>query len=476
LSVLEGVANLSGDGSTFVVRAGKRVELASGEMRMTTLRPNDMQDDFDLWAVARDRREDQLYSARYVSPETTGYEDLDSYGSWENTSEYGAIWTPRAVAADWAPYRVGHWVWVEPWGWTWVDDAPWGYAPFHYGRWVWFHQRWCWAPGTFVARPVWAPAMVGWIGGSNWSVSFSAGAAPAVGWFPLAPHEVYVPSYRVSPTYIRQINITHVTNISNVTVVNGFASAPQNMHYRNRDLRNAVSLMPHDRFVAHRTVTVTPKTIARVTSPQVLERAPVSAVMPASIAHDNRFAHDHERENNSSRRPSLTTEPSGRFHQPGIRENTPPTVRPPILQDRNEPRIIRHSEVQIERRVNPSAPPTTQPMTPPGFHAMPNTSQEPHSNPEGRPTRHIEPPGILHPDAVREAQARAMREQQHAQPPQVPLKQITPPPVIPRQEERRHHWQENAPAEIRKEERPAGNREGNEEMNRPDRKDFSERR
>jgi hypothetical protein len=25
---------------------------------------------------------------------------------------------------------------MSPWGWTWVDNAPWGFAPFHYGRWV----------------------------------------------------------------------------------------------------------------------------------------------------------------------------------------------------------------------------------------------------------------------------------------------------------------------------------------------------
>lgn len=465
LSVLDGVANMAGDDSTFVVRAGKRAELASGEMRMATLRPDDMQDDFDLWAAARDRRDDQARAVRYVSPETTGYEDLDNYGYWETTSEYGAIWTPRVVAADWAPYRVGHWVWIEPWGWTWVDDAPWGYAPFHYGRWVWFHQRWCWAPGTMVARPVWTPAMVGWIGGSNWSVSFSAGTAPAVGWFPLAPHEVYVPSYRVSPAYIRQVNITHVTNVSNITVVNGFASAPQDTHYRNREMRHAVSVMPHDRFIAHRTVTVTPRTIARVTSPRELEHAPVSAVMPASIAHDNRFARDRDRENNPSRHPSFAAEPHSRFHQPGIRENAPPAVRQPVPQDRNEPRVIRRSEIQIERRVTPSTPPTTQPVAPPVFHAAPNPNQEHRGNANGRPDRHIEPPGILHPGTE-------MPRPVPQQSPQVPLKKTIPPLVIPGQEERRHHWQENAPRETRPETPPAGAREDRDDTHQPRKEPF----
>jgi hypothetical protein len=97
-------------------------------------------DAFDRWSADLDRREDRVASTRYVSPQMTGYEDLDSYGTWRTMPEYGAVWVP-AVAAGWAPYRYGHWVWIEPWGWSWVDDAPWGFAPFHYGRWVWLHNR-----------------------------------------------------------------------------------------------------------------------------------------------------------------------------------------------------------------------------------------------------------------------------------------------------------------------------------------------
>src|SRR5439155_1303456 len=81
----------------------------------------------------RDRRWDDARSARYVSRDVIGYEDLDDNGDWRDTPEYGAVWVPRRVVAGWAPYRYGHWAWVEPWGWTWIDDAPWGFAPFHYG-------------------------------------------------------------------------------------------------------------------------------------------------------------------------------------------------------------------------------------------------------------------------------------------------------------------------------------------------------
>src|SRR5947208_11514624 len=72
----------------------------------------------------------------YVSSNMIGYEDLDRYGRWRSTRQYGNIWTPVNVSANWAPYRDGRWVWTRQWGWTWVDAQPWGFAPSHYGRWV----------------------------------------------------------------------------------------------------------------------------------------------------------------------------------------------------------------------------------------------------------------------------------------------------------------------------------------------------
>ena len=91
--------------------------------------------------------------------------------------EYGACGTRTTCAADWAPYRNGYWADVGAWGPTWVDDAPWGYAPFHYGRWAYVGGRWGWAPGRYVARPLWAPALVGWTGGAGWGVGIAVGGA-----------------------------------------------------------------------------------------------------------------------------------------------------------------------------------------------------------------------------------------------------------------------------------------------------------
>ncbi|MGH6638165.1 MAG: DUF6600 domain-containing protein, partial [Polaromonas sp.] len=130
-----------------------------------------------------------------------------------------------ALPLNWAPYRMGHWSWIAPWGWTWIDDAPWGFAPFHYGRWAQIGARWCWVPGRLAARPVYAPALVVFVGGSSggvhWNIAIGSGglARPAVGWFPLAPGEAFRPAYRVSPRYVTQVNQNIVVN-NTVNVTN----------------------------------------------------------------------------------------------------------------------------------------------------------------------------------------------------------------------------------------------------------------
>src|SRR6185312_17300215 len=117
--------------------------------------------DIDRWAMARDARWRESRAPQYVSYEMTGYEDLDAYGEWSQDATYGELWFPTRVEGDWAPYRDGHWSYVRPWGWTWIDSEPWGYAPFHYGRWLRVRDRWAWCPGQRVDRPAWAPALVG---------------------------------------------------------------------------------------------------------------------------------------------------------------------------------------------------------------------------------------------------------------------------------------------------------------------------
>ncbi len=248
-TVLAGQAYYETRNNALTVYPGQRAEFWIDGANVPQYSIVDPQrDGFSGWVAERERADERGVSSRYVSPEMTGAEDLDRYGSWQENPEYGALWVPRAVAPGWAPYTTGHWAWVAPWGWTWVDDAPWGFAPFHYGRWVYVGASWCWSPGRYAARPVYAPALVAWLGGPNLSVGISIGGGspgPAVGWVPLAPREVYVPTYHVSPGYVRNVNVTQVTNITNINmIVNNPQQAVAGRDFRNRKFPNAVTVVP----------------------------------------------------------------------------------------------------------------------------------------------------------------------------------------------------------------------------------------
>ena len=219
ISVFAGRVRYESSGNTLTVDAGKSLIVNAGNGGTDFRFENARESSFDGWAETRDARWDETHR-RYVrqqsvSPYMTGYEELDTYGDWVDDREYGRIWTPRVVALGWTPYRYGSWAYVNPWGWTWVDDAPWGFAPFHYGRWVQVGPRWSWWPGAYTSRPVYAPALVGWMG-ERPGVHVSVTVGPSIGWFPLAPREHYLPAYTNNITYIRNIN--YITN--NVTIVN----------------------------------------------------------------------------------------------------------------------------------------------------------------------------------------------------------------------------------------------------------------
>ena len=219
VTVWKGKGDATGDGPAVRVEAKERATFNNGTSMAHTFSPAPELDGFDDWGLVRDKREDHYASARYVSPDVIGAEDLDEYGTWRTAPDYGPIWVPSHVEAGWAPYRYGHCVWISPWGWTWVDDAPWGFAPFHYGRWVYYGGYWGWAPGPVYVRPVYAPALVTWFGGRGWGVSIGFGGGPAYGWCPLGFGEPFVPWYRGSRGYFRNVNIsnTRIVNITNVT-------------------------------------------------------------------------------------------------------------------------------------------------------------------------------------------------------------------------------------------------------------------
>ncbi len=223
-------------------------------------------DDFDRFCEARDASYQRYASAqrRYVPPEMIGGEDLNRYGQWNAVPEYGDVWYPSSVPAGWAPYRDGHWAWIDPWGWTWVDDQPWGFAPFHYGRWVYVSNRWGWLPGPVDVRPVYAPALVAFIGGSGVSLSIGVGGGGPVGWFPLGPRDVYVPWFPASRGYFTGVNVTNIRNTYvNRTVINNFyddyrhqryADIHRRNQYRYRDVPGAVTMVPRATFADARPV------------------------------------------------------------------------------------------------------------------------------------------------------------------------------------------------------------------------------
>jgi hypothetical protein len=258
-------------------------------------------DDFTRWVFDRDRREDNSVTANYVSPEMTGYEDLDDNGRWSYAGSYGPVWYPTNVPAGWAPYRFGHWAWVAPWGWTWVDDASWGFAPFHYGRWCQVGGNWAWVPGPVAVHPVYAPALVAFVGGGA-GFHFSAfGGGVGVAWFPLGPGEVFVPGYHVSRAYVNQVNVTNTvvnvtkvtnvynvyntTNVTNVNVVNRVTYVNQNV---------AVTAVARDTFINARPVArnvvvvqqreIEQTPVARMTGVEPIRGSVMGAGKPTNLA------------------------------------------------------------------------------------------------------------------------------------------------------------------------------------------------
>jgi hypothetical protein len=293
ITIRQGSGESTGNGQSYTLHAGQRTTFSGTTSLNAEVEQIGSPDDFDNWADARYRRYDDSPSARYCSREMVGYNDMDDNGDWRPYGEYGNVWFPR-VEAGWAPYHNGHWAWIDPWGWTWVDDASWGYAPFHYGRWVSAGGRWGWIPGPVAERPVYAPALVVFVGGGG------PGFGGNVAWFALGPREVYVPTYQVSQAYVNRVNIsnttvnvTQVTNVYNTTIINKTTTIT-NVTYVNRNVQGAVAAMPQRAFasaqpVARNAVAVNAQQIAAA---PVTVRAAIPPGREAVLgAHANTAGH-----------------------------------------------------------------------------------------------------------------------------------------------------------------------------------------
>jgi hypothetical protein len=349
-TVWHGRGRVTGGGFTYNVVAGQSAAFNGSDHLDYDLEQVPTQDDFDNWAFDRDTSEDQADSANYVSREMTGYEDLDNNGTWSYEPGYGECWQPSVVAVGWAPYRFGHWAWVGPWGWTWVEDEPWGFAPFHYGRWAFASNRWFWVPGPVVVRPVWAPALVGFVGGGP-GFHFSAGVG--VGWFPLAPGEVYVPAYHVSRAYVNNVNVTNtsvsvtrVTNVYNTVIINK-STTVNNITYVNQHVTNAVTVVSHDTFVNARPVA---RNVMHVNASEIAS-APISRAVAAEPVRASVVG---------AGRPVSVRPPAAVISRPVVAVRTPPAPPHSIEQQQaqagghlNEQALVRPAAAAQPAQMNP---------------------------------------------------------------------------------------------------------------------------
>ena len=272
--VRKGQGEVYGDNTAFVIDARQAYRFMGTGLREYRQERTPRFDGFDRWSNARDRSYDTSISARYVSQDVVGYQDLDANGTWRVNATYGNVWFPNQVAMGWAPYRDGHWAWIDPWGWTWVDDAPWGFAVSHYGRWTNFRGTWGWVPGPVRTRAYYAPALVVFVGGENFQLSISTGTVGGVAWFPLGPREVYQPAYPVSRRYFQNINQSN-TIINNTVINNTYNNTNvTNVVYANRQVPGAVVAVPATAFVQSQRVS----RAAVQVSPDVMVKAPVAVV------------------------------------------------------------------------------------------------------------------------------------------------------------------------------------------------------
>ena len=393
VKVSEGQAQAAGGGQSVAVGTQQRVRFSGTDTLSLESASLGAPDDLDSWSAGRERQVRDSPSRQYVAEDVAGTQDLDNNGRWESTPEYGYVWAPTVVVAGWAPYRFGHWVWIVPWGWTWVDDAPWGYAPFHYGRWVELNSAWCWVPGPRRLRPVYAPALVAWVGGPAGGVSVGFGAN--VGWFPLAPREVYVPGYHVSPTYVRNVNITNTTIVNNTYITNVYQNNVTNMRYAN-NTAGAVTAVPQNVFtsgqrVGGHTVHLPAEVMARA----------ATAAPPAIVP-----IHQSVLGPNAGR--AVARPPAGLVSRPVVARTPPP--RAPVPFDRQVAAIQENGGRPLARadlaRLQPAAPVAPVRIIAAGGAAV-SAGALAHGSGTGRPSNPALPtrPGASAPPASTGAQA-----------------------------------------------------------------------
>lgn len=351
IRVLAGSARVNGAGASLTLNSGRAAEINSNDVRTLLAQT----DGFDRWAEERERYSEGSVSTRFVSSGMTGYEELDRNGSWSDSAEYGPLWTPRNVGADWAPYRDGRWIWLAPWGWTWIDNAPWGYAPSHYGRWVIVNRRWCWAPGRPHGRPAWAPALVGWVDGHGPGPNHR----PGIGWYPLTPRDHYVPSYRHSAEREQRLSWTH----------HGRPLAPLPVNHHQPPRRDGLSVLPREQFERHQPHGVPPRA-----APALPVNGPANSLQPATgstltgtqpprAPDDGRSRWTERGQDNRGQRPDYRDDGRNRgASNPAAAPAQVPFATPAPAASAGQPPVMPRPPASLPAPVQPAAQPVGQPV------------------------------------------------------------------------------------------------------------------
>jgi hypothetical protein len=397
VNVVNGDGEVTAGGQAYNVARGQQYSFSGTDEVSYDAEALPQPDDFQQWNFQRDQREDKMASAQYVSRDVIGYEDLDDNGSWRDDPTYGHVWFPRGVAVGWAPYHDGHWAFVAPWGWTWVEDEPWGFAPFHYGRWAIVGGGWGWVPGpvpvvgAVYVRPVYAPALVAFVGGGGFAASIELGGAVGVGvaWFPLGPRDVWVPSYHVSEGYMTRVNVTNtrivnrteIVNVYNTTVINRNTNVAVNRTYQYQSSPGAVTAVSKTAFqngepVRKAAVQVNAQEVQRARVVQTAAVAPT----PRAVAGPNPSAKP------SSRPPATLAS------RPVVTKMAPSARAIPVGQTKPAPRTAYRSMANAK-------PATSQPPAKTGAPNEPTANRPPAAQPTAPANRAEAPAGTNEPPA-----------------------------------------------------------------------------
>lgn len=296
-------------------------------------------DDWERWNMDRDRNLTAWgESSRYLPDELHEYSsDFDDNGRWQYATAYGYVWTPTAIAAGWAPYSSGRWLWIHG-NYVWVDYNRWSWVPCHYGRWVFISSYgWSWVPPS-AGDIYWGPGYVGWI------------VTPAyVAWVPLAPGEIYY-GYGDYGPWSRNIATVKVNTIAN-------------RRYTNARATNSVTVVQRESFGTGRRIPANirknpfldekqrPGRDIRIVPPPGKPRQPIMIAPVERGKQVRNLPQPPVRERTRTAAPASRTIPETRTEK-SERSVLPPAVSQPMVQKPPERvRKTRPEEIKKERRL-----------------------------------------------------------------------------------------------------------------------------